>query len=691
MKRLSATWESQNFRLWIIALVFSLAVFTLRDQLQWMQVYPTTWTVPLTSWLNVIFATLGDYNLPFRLMAMAAKAMMTWLQQVLHFIPWPILTLVLVFLAFRAAGKWLAMFALATCGYTVVVGLWEAMINTIALVGITIPFCLVIGFALGVWADKSQTARRIIEPILDLMQTVPAFSYLVPAMILFGFGPQVGLIVSIIFATPPMARNVFLGLRRVPAEIKEAADMAGGTPAQRFWIAELPNALPQIVVGINQAILAAFSMVIIASVIGGFNDIGWAVSGNYRRQALGQAFEAGIVITLFAILIDRIGAGFAHRSVMGLHHRIPFLKEPQVVVAITMAVIIATAAFFFDGLKAYPESWVVSIAEPINIAMDQFVKDYGAGLKKFKFYAVVFFLKPLEIGFDKSVVSRFWGFDLSPGVLVAYVLGVLALAGYLWHRLDWPAAIFMITIGTIFYWGCTGVPWPVWIFAVVLLAWIVGGRKIAIFAFFSLMFILLTGLWGKAMLSIYLVISAIVICISIGCTLGILASENKAVSWFTRALNDMLQSIPLYVLLIPPLWIFRTSEFASMLAIVIYAIVPCIRYTEFGLRQVPETNLEAARSMGLTRWQILWNVKIPMAIPEIMLGLNQTVLLGLSMLVIAALITSRGLGREIYTALGQRDPGLGIVAGLSMALIAITVDRILQSWSAKRKAALGVY
>jgi glycine betaine/proline transport system permease protein len=176
----------------------------------------------------------------------------------------------------------------------------------------------------------------------------------------------------------------------------------------------------------------------------------------------------------------------------------------------------------------------------------------------------------------------------------------------------------------------------------------------------------------------------------LGTLLGICAAEVNWVSRMLRPINDTLQTMPQFVYLIPVLMLFQVGEFSALIAVVAYAIVPSIRYTEHGLRSVPPSTVEAAIVSGCTRRQILWWVKLPQAIPEIMLGLNQTVIYGLSMLVIAALVGTRGLGQQVYIALGKADSGLGLVAGISIALIAITTDRILQCLSKSRKAALGV-
>jgi len=148
--------------------------------------------------------------------------------------------------------------------------------------------------------------------------------------------------------------------------------------------------------------------------------------------------------------------------------------------------------------------------------------------------------------------------------------------------------------------------------------------------------------------------------------------------------------MPLFVLLIPVLMFFQIGEFTAFLAIIAYAIVPAIRYTEHGLRHVDPAVIEAAEAIGCKRYQLLWQVRLPLAIPEIMLGLNQTIMFALAMLVIAALVGTQGLGQAVYIALARADFGLGLVAGLSMALIAIIADRVLQAFSRERKRALGL-
>ena len=148
--------------------------------------------------------------------------------------------------------------------------------------------------------------------------------------------------------------------------------------------------------------------------------------------------------------------------------------------------------------------------------------------------------------------------------------------------------------------------------------------------------------------------------------------------------------MPSFVYLIPVVMLFRVGDFSAMIAIVAYAVAPAVRYTDHGIRQVPQHLVEAARAIGCTRRQVLWRVQIPLALPEIMLGINQTIMMALAMLVITALVGTRDLGQEVYIALTKADTGRGVVAGFSVAFIAIIADRLIAAWVRRRKRELGL-
>ena len=211
-----------------------------------------------------------------------------------------------------------------------------------------------------------------------------------------------------------------------------------------------------------------------------------------------------------------------------------------------------------------------------------------------------------------------------------YAGAIIAFSVHAWRRWSWAASVSTIVFGGLLFYGTTGTPWPVFMAVVTLVAWQAGGRKVALFAFLSMLFMLVNGIWLQVMLSVYLCGAAVIICVVFGGLLGIWAASNDRVSAFLRPINDTLQTMPQFVLLIPVLMLFKVGEFTALLAIIAYAIVPMIRYVEHGLRNVPPEIVEASTQIGCTSRQILFEVKLPLALPVIMLGLNQTVMYGLA-------------------------------------------------------------
>jgi len=558
----------------------------------------------------------------------------------------------------------------------VVTGYWDESMRTLALVSVSVPLAIGIGGMLGVLGFRYKSARRIIEPMLDLMQTIPTFAYLIPILLLFGFGPVVGLIASAIYASPPLARNVMLGLSRVPGDVVESARMSGSTNRQLLWWVQFPSAMPTIMIGVNQTIMAALSMVIIAAVIGGAADIGWEVLSTMRRAQFGQSLMAGFVIALMAMVMDRISRGFAERQ-RDPHAASGSLWQRYRTLGISLVVIAGAIvlAQFVSLLHIWPKNLVFFPAEPINNALDSLIANYGFVFDTIKEWGLFYFLLPIRMGFESVVRPFSFGFDLTLPISLGYAGFIAALAVAAMRYFSWRAAVGVVIIGTLLYFGMSGTPWPVFMAIVVMLSWQAGGRKVAAGSFLAMAFMLLTGVWAQAMLAVYLCGAAVLVSFVLGSLIGIWASHNDKVSAFVRPVNDTLQSMPLFVFLIPVLMFFRVGDFTAFLAIIAYAIVPAIRYTEHGLRNVRPDIVEAAKALGCTEGQLLRHVRLPLALPEIMLGLNQVVMFGLAMLVIAALVGTKGLGYLIYFALSRANVGEGVVAGLSMARRPVPTDR----------------
>lgn len=244
------------------------------------------------------------------------RSVLDGLEIVLIDTPWPVVMIVIVVMAFRLAGPRVAIFTAASLAYLAFMGLWELSMITVALIGAGAFLCVVIGIPLGIWFGKSQRAYAVAEPVLDFMQTMPAFVYLIPIIAFFGTGKPPGVLATLIFAMPPVIRLTALGMKGVPESTKEAAIAFGCSRWQLLRNVELPLALPSIMTGVNQTILMSLSMVVIASLIGA-EGLGALILEALQYAAKGQGLLGGLAILLCAMVIDRIAQGMYRRKVQG--------------------------------------------------------------------------------------------------------------------------------------------------------------------------------------------------------------------------------------------------------------------------------------------------------------------------------------------------------------------------------------
>jgi len=682
----------RGFAPWLIVAIGTVFCLLAVDVAPWLKLYPEDWVIPLASGITTVSAWFVDtFKWFFRIISWTLNWPMWGIQATLQWLPWPLTIALFAIFAHWLGGMRLAVFTSLALGYMVVVGYWSESMNTLALVALSVPLSIGIGLMLGISAFKSPRADRFIQPTLDLMQTVPAFAYLIPILFLFGFGPVVGLISSAIFAIPPMVRNTILGLKRVPPAITESGVMSGCNPRQQFWQVEFPTALPQIMVGVNQATMAALSMVIIAAIIGGFDDIGWEVLSTMRKARFGESLLAGMVIALLAMILDRLSSALANRQNIPDTPKVGFVnRHKYLLIAVGAFVVINILALIFPALATFPEVWVYYPAEPLNEFVSYIVRNYWTSMEALKNNTLFYIMLPLRNGLINAINPFTWGFEMTPTMIWGYAIGAVLLSALVFWKRSWALATGIAFFALLLFFGTTGIPWPVFLACVTLLAYQAGGRRLALFAFLSFVFMLINGLWIPVMLSIYLCGAAVLLSILLGGLIGVWAAHSDTVSGIMKPINDTLQTMPQFVMLIPVLMLFRVGEFSALLAVIAYAIVPPIRYVEHGLRNVPVEIVEAARQIGCTPRQMLFEVKLPLALPVIMLGINQAIMYGLGMLVIAAMVGTQGLGQQIFLALGKADMGGGMITGLSMALIAIVADRIFQSFSRKRQEALGL-
>ena len=293
------------------------------------------------------------------------------------------------------------------------------------------------------------------------------------------------------------------------------------------------------------------------------------------------------------------------------------------------------AAWFTDAAQKLPKSMTISTSDFWDLVVDWITLHLIAPLTVFRDAALTYVLIPLRNGFQ-----------LIPWTAVATLVGVIG--------------------------------------------WRLGGWRIAGTVVGFIAFVALSGYWERATITAYMVFVALCLCVALGLPLAIWASGSQRKRDFVLFLCDTFQTFPSFIYLIPVIMLFKVGDVAAITAIVIYSMIPTVRYTILGLTNIPSTTVEAAITSGCTARQTLWKVRFPLAFPHIMLGVNQTIMFSLFMVIIAAFIGTTDLGQEIFRALTFADAGKGLVIGLCVAFMGLTADRLITEWAEGRKKVLGV-
>jgi glycine betaine/proline transport system permease protein len=547
---------------------------------------------------------------------------------------WVAVIAMMALLGHWAGGIRLAALMAACFTFIAIFGQWHSAMVTLASILVAVPIGVLGGLALGVLSWRHPWVERALRPLLDLMQTMPVFAYLVPILILFGFGPTAAVIATLIYATPPMTRITTLALSRVPSETRDLARMVGCTSRQTLWRVMIPSAREPLMVGVNQVIMLSLNMVIIASMIGA-GGLGFDVLNALRRLDFGTGLEAGLAIVALAIALDRLSQAVAHRGLAtplegGLLRRHPYVSSALLVIVLAFLVGLAIPA-----VQTYPDSARLS-------------------------------------------TSAFWAATVE-WINVTYFDTLEAAKTFVLTALLVPVKRALM-----------GVPWSVAVILLGVAGWRLGGWRLALLTGSLSFLIAATGQWEKAMITLYLCGVSTMIAMAIGLPVGVVVAGRDRLWSATRLVIDTAQTLPSFVYLMPIVMLFRVGDFTALIAVVAFAVAPAIRYTVLGLQGVDPRLIEAGRAMGCTQWQILTRIRLRLALPEILLGLNQTIMFALSMLVITALVGTRDLGQEVYIALTKANPGNGLVAGLAIAFIAIIADRLLSATAQNARERLGL-
>ncbi|RCG20622.1 ABC transporter permease subunit [Streptomyces diacarni] len=532
----------------------------------------------------------------------------------------------------------IALLTLCTFGVFGVLGVWEYAMSTLALMVVAVAVSAVIGVLLGLIAGLSETGNRILRPVFDTMQVMPAFAYLLPLVLIFGIGSPAALVSTVIYAAPPMARLTALGLRGADPAALEASRSLGSDPWQRLWTARLPLARKEMLLGLNQTIMMALSMVVMASVIGA-GGLGDKVYQALSKDNVGLALIPGSCIVLIAIWLDRVTAAAGDQldtspgsTRTGGDAGAIALEKLGGWLAWGVFVVFAAVGTLFGpiGERSWPIDWTVSISSPLTKGIESFTKSISDGIP--------------VIGGTDVWASHFTSWILNP------------------MRDAMQAS-----------------PWWGVLLLVAVLAWMAGSWRAGLTGVLSLAVLGALGLWDKSMDTLSQVIVSVLCTLVVGVVIGILAARSRWVMRLIRPILDIMQTMPQFVYLVPVVALVGVGRPAAILAAAVYALPAVIRITTQGLRTVDPAAMEASRSLGSTGWQQLRQVQLPLARPSLMLACNQGVVLVLAMVVIGGLVGGGALGYDVVYGLQKSDLGVGLSAGIAIVCLGLMLDRLTQS------------
>ncbi|MFJ4522449.1 ABC transporter permease [Streptomyces sp. NPDC088810] len=532
---------------------------------------------------------------------------------------WAGVTALSALTAWRLGGVRLAAgtaAAFLACG---VLGMWLPTMQTLALMVVAVLASVVVGALLGLGAGLSDRLDRALRPVLDTMQVLPAFAYLLPVVLVFGIGVPAAVLATVVYAAPPMARLTALGLRGADPEVLEAVESLGATRRQRLLTARIPLARKELLLGLNQTIMMALSMAVIAAVIGA-GGLGDRVYQALASVDVGAALAAGIPIVLLAVVLDRVtaaaGDGVARTRTVGWPYAL----------AVTVAVALATRLL---GALDWPAGWSLNIAEPVNRAVDWMTAHLYSGVP--------------VIGGTADWAGHFTTWILDP----------------VRDGLQW-------------------LPWWSLLLIVAALAWLIGTWRTALTAVLAMAAIGVLGVWEPSLDTLSQVLAAVAVTLVLGFATGIAAARSDRVERALRPVLDVFQTMPQFVYLIPVVALFGVGRAPAVAAAVVYALPAVVRITTQGLRQVDQAALESARSLGATGRQQLWQVQLPLARRALLLAVNQGVVLVLAVVIIGGLVGGGALGYDVAFGLAQGDLATGLVAGAAIVCLGLMLDRVTQ-------------
>ena len=602
--------------------------------------WPHGWELPIQEPIDDFFKWTGDaFAWFFNPISDVIDAGLAGIDTFLLWLPWPVVVAAASMLGLRLGGRWLGLFCGAAALFIGLNGFWDSAMLTLSVVGVSVIIAVGLGVPIGIFAAFSSRFESVVRPILDTMQVLPAFVYLIPALILFGVSGTQGVFLTVVYCIPPVIRLTNLGIRQVPQAAIETAHSHGSTMSQTLFQVQLPLAKSPIMMGINQTIMMAVSMVIITALVG-VDGLGRDVWFSLREVDAGQGLESGIAIVLLAIILDRFSYSLA-KSGPSSSAPVPAISSQSeetsgqslrniatryalpIVGALLIAALLVLGSLV-GSLRDFPDELTFSMAGPVNQVFDWMA---------------------VNLHFMTSWVrdSLFRELGYSP-------------------------------IHTLLLW----LPWPALMVVAAGLAYFTAGRRVALLALVGLTFAGIGGVWDATMDTLSQVLTAGAFTVVVGVALGVLASQSRAFESVLRPVLDTMQTMPIFVYLIPVIMLWGVGPLVGIIATSVYALPPVIRMTTLGIKEVPEQVIETAQSHGSTGLQTMLQVKIPLAFPTITMGVNQTIIMVLAMVIIAGLVGGGGLGQEVFINSIWLRMGDGLIAGMTIVFMAMVLDRMTQ-------------
>ena len=678
------------FVFWALLLIL-VGILLVYKTLGYESKFPDVLRVDMATKVNLWSDQFSEtFRFFFRPISQNIKQMLKSLDQFTLTLPWLWVVLFVGILTWRFSNFRLALFSVFLLFFNGMIALWDEGLVTLNIMIISVSSALLLGIPVGIFMALNDRFERILRPILDAMQTMPIFVYLIPVMLMFGIGSTSALFATIIYSIPPVIRLTNLGIRQVSEQLNEVALSFGSSRMQILFKVQLPLAKKSIMAGVNQTVMMALGMVIFVALLGG-SGLGKEIWYAMRRLQVGRAVEVGIAVVFLAIYMDRFSLALSESCDKNS-------KSSRTVGAIGIL-------FGKLGLSNVVDSFSNAIEKSINIPsnlierllltlsskldwmqQNDSVRNKLRALSRLLFGVLFFWVLYLVIsisGMDYSF-PKYLSIEFSSSIDAVVKWATVNLNHVTTTIRKGMYLGLLIPIRTALYWF----PWPVLVGLIGLLALQVAGWRTTVLVVIGFLFIGIAGMWEAAMLTLSQILVAIFFSLLFAIPIGVLTANSTRADAVFRPILDTMQTLPAFVYFPMIIFLFRIGELSGIIATIIYALPPAARMTSLGLKMISEKVLEPAKSLGSSRWQILFKVQFPLALPTIMVGINQTTMMALAMVVYGGLIGAQGLGSEVLLAIGKFNVGKGFESGMSIVFMAMIFDRITQGWAAKRKKAI---